>query len=93
MLISKSLRLPSQKSIPPVLKVAQKTDLIMGCDEDGNGNALAKGFHRKGLRVFATARTLAKVEHLKSLGIEILPLGVIDETSVKKKIEAAQKSK
>jgi hypothetical protein len=68
----KSLKLPSQKCIPPVLEMAQKTVLTMGCDEDGNRNACVKGFHRKGLGIFATARNLAKVEHLKSLGIEIL---------------------
>jgi len=64
-----------------------KTVLITGTSEGGIGDALAKLFHRKGLRVFATARNLAKVEHLKELGIEVLRLDVVDAASIKEVVE------
>ncbi|TAQ87142.1 hypothetical protein B7494_g4545 [Chlorociboria aeruginascens] len=67
--------------------MVQKSVLITGCSEGGIGESLAKAFHRKGLRVFATARDLAKVEHLKSLGMDIFLLDVIDEISIKQAVE------
>lgn len=70
--------------------MAQKTVLITGCSEGGIGDALAKTFHAKGLRVFATARNLAKVQHLKAMGMEILPLDVIDEASIKAIVESVK---
>jgi 1-acylglycerone phosphate reductase len=70
--------------------MAPKTVLITGCSEGGIGDALAKEFHRKGLRVFATARNLSKVEHLKELGLEILPLDVIDDASIKQAVESVK---
>jgi NADP-dependent 3-hydroxy acid dehydrogenase YdfG len=60
----------------------QKSVLITGSSEGGIGDALARTFHQKGLRVFATARNLAKVQHLKELGLEIIPLDVTDDTSI-----------
>jgi 1-acylglycerone phosphate reductase len=60
----------------------QHSVLITGCSEGGIGDALARAFHHNGLRVFATARNLAKVEHLKKLGLHILPLDVIDDTLI-----------
>jgi len=68
----------------------QKTVLITGCSEGGIGDALAKSFHKKGLRVFATARNLAKVQHLKELGLDILPLDVTDDVSIKKAVESVK---
>ncbi|KAF7947641.1 hypothetical protein EAE96_008723 [Botrytis aclada] len=68
--------------------MAQKTVLITGCSEGGIGDALAKSFHRQGLRVFATARNLAKVEHLKKLGLDILPLDATDAISIKTAVDA-----
>ncbi|ATZ55688.1 hypothetical protein BCIN_12g02560 [Botrytis cinerea B05.10] len=68
--------------------MAQKTVLITGCSEGGIGDALAKAFHQQGLRVFATARNLAKVEHLKNLGLDILPLDVTDSRSIKEAVDA-----
>lgn len=63
--------------------VAQKSVLITGCSEGGIGDALAKEFHQKGLRVFATARDLTKVEHLKALGItDVFALDVVDEAAI-----------
>lgn len=67
--------------------MVQKTVLITGSSEGGIGDALAKEFHRKGLRVFATARNLAKVEHLKNMGIEVLKLDVVDDVSIKEAVE------
>ncbi|KAL3419754.1 short chain dehydrogenase [Phlyctema vagabunda] len=72
------------------LGVHQKTVLITGCSEGGIGEALAKAFHRKGLRVLATGRTLAKIEHLKSLGIVTLPLDVVDSASIEKGVEVVK---
>lgn len=66
----------------------QKTVLITGCSEGGIGDALAQEFHRKGLRVFATTRNLSKIEHLESLGLDILPLDVTHESSIKQAVES-----
>ncbi|KAB8297997.1 hypothetical protein EYC80_001770 [Monilinia laxa] len=67
--------------------MSQKTVLITGCSEGGIGDALARSFHRKGLRVFATARNILKIEHLKKLGLDTLPLDVTDATSIKAAVE------
>ena len=72
--------------------MSQKTVLITGCSEGGIGDALAKYFHKKGIRVIATARDLKKVEHLRVLGIEdIIPLDVVDEDSIKSALESVTK--
>lgn len=68
--------------------MAPKTVLITGCSEGGIGDALAQVFHRKGLRVFATARDLSKVEHLKTMGLDTLPLDVTDAASIKAAVES-----
>ncbi|KAF5872415.1 putative short-chain dehydrogenase protein [Botrytis fragariae] len=68
--------------------MAPKTVLITGCSEGGIGDALAKCFHRQGLRVFATARNLAKIEHLKKLGLDTLSLDVTDSTSIKEAVDS-----
>jgi NAD(P)-dependent dehydrogenase (short-subunit alcohol dehydrogenase family) len=64
-----------------------KSVLITGCSEGGIGDYLARDFHKRGFRVFATARNLQKVEHLKALGMDVLPLDVTSAES----IEAAVK--
>ena len=53
-----------------------KSVLITGCSEGGIGDYLARDFHKRGHRVFATARDLKKVEHLSVLGLEVLALDV-----------------
>ena len=68
-----------------------KTVLITGCSEGGIGDALAQEFHLKGLRVFATARNLTKVEHLKARGIEILKLDVTSTDSIKTAVAEVEK--
>ena len=60
-----------------------KSVLITGCSKGGIGDAVAQEFHSKGIRVFATARNLAKIEHLKSLGLDTLQLDVTSAESIK----------
>ncbi|KAH8795516.1 putative short-chain dehydrogenase/reductase [Hyaloscypha finlandica] len=71
--------------------MGQKSVLITGSSEGGIGDdALARTFHKNGLRVFATARNLTKVQHLKELGLEILPLDVTDGASIKQAVESVK---
>jgi len=72
--------------------MAQKTVLITGCSAGGIGEALAKQFHKKGLRVFATARNLGKVEPLKALGLDIIQLDVVDDESIKQAVEKVKEA-
>jgi NADP-dependent 3-hydroxy acid dehydrogenase YdfG len=65
----------------------KKSVLITGCSAGGIGDALAQSFHSHGFRVFATARNLSKVAHLKELGIDTIELDVTNEESVKKAAE------
>jgi 1-acylglycerone phosphate reductase len=62
--------------------VEQKSVLITGCSAGGIGHALAKEYHARGLRVFATARRLEAMAELEKLGIEILQLDVTKEDSI-----------
>jgi NAD(P)-dependent dehydrogenase (short-subunit alcohol dehydrogenase family) len=74
--------------LPPVTVVkrpsrsAGKTVLITGCSHSGLGDALAQAFHKRGLRVIATARNPAKIAHFKALGIETLLLDVLSAQSI-----------
>jgi NAD(P)-dependent dehydrogenase (short-subunit alcohol dehydrogenase family) len=63
--------------------VTKKSVLITGCSKGGIGDALAREFHHKGLRVFATARNPVKIAHLKELGIETLSLDVTSAESIR----------
>jgi 1-acylglycerone phosphate reductase len=72
--------------------MTQKTVLITGCSAGGIGEALAKAFHKKGLKVFATARNLAKVEQLKALGLDIIQLDVVDDESIKQAVEKVKEA-
>ncbi|KAI8630157.1 putative short-chain dehydrogenase/reductase [Xylariaceae sp. FL1651] len=64
------------------MSAQKKAVLITGCSEGGIGDALAREFHQRGLRVFASARNLARIQHLQAAGIEVLRLDVVDKTSV-----------
>lgn len=61
---------------------AKRSVLITGCSEGGAGNALALEFAARGLRVFATARSLKSVSNLTDRGIETLTLDVTVPESI-----------
>ncbi|OQU94957.1 hypothetical protein CLAIMM_01233 isoform 2 [Cladophialophora immunda] len=65
----------------------KRTVLITGCSDGGLGAALALAFHKRGDRVFATARTPSKMASLQSVGIETLPLDVLSEDSIRSCVE------
>ncbi|KAL5356218.1 short chain dehydrogenase/reductase [Aspergillus floccosus] len=69
----------------------RKAVLITGCSPGGIGNALAREFHRQGLRVFATARDAKTIEDLATVGIETLSLVVDDKESVQRCYEEVVK--
>lgn len=66
---------------------AQKTALVTGTSQGGLGDYLAQDLHRRGFRVFATARSPSKVEHLKEMGLGVVLMEVTDSTSIKKAVE------
>jgi len=68
-------------------KSAQQTVLITGCSKGGIGDALARSFHSKGFKVFASARTLSKISHLKAIGISVLVLDIVDPSSVSNAVD------
>ncbi|KAL9026227.1 MAG: hypothetical protein Q9196_005069 [Gyalolechia fulgens] len=59
---------------------SRKTVLITG--PGGIGNALAREFHSRGLRVLATARTAEAIKDLADLGIITLSLDVTSEEGI-----------
>ncbi|CZR61762.1 related to 1-acyldihydroxyacetone-phosphate reductase [Phialocephala subalpina] len=69
-----------------------KTVLITGCSEGGIGDALAQEFYRQGVRVFATARDLGKIQHLKTVGLETLQLDVTSEESIQNAVTHIKKA-
>lgn len=62
--------------------MSKRTVLITGCSDGGLGAALAIAFHEAGLKVFATARNPSKMSQLGALGIELLTLDVISDSSI-----------
>ena len=72
--------------------MAYKSVLITGCSTGGLGHALALAFQKRGLTVFATARSPKKMQDLASLpNMHLLPLDVTDPASiaaVAKEVEA-----
>ncbi|KAJ6501948.1 NAD-P-binding protein [Mycena sanguinolenta] len=62
----------------------QRTVLVTGCSDGGIGCALAKEYHSRGLRVFATSRRLETMAELSALGIETIALDVTDADAVRK---------
>ncbi|KAF8827889.1 hypothetical protein HHX47_DHR4001023 [Lentinula edodes] len=61
----------------------KRTVLITGCSAGGIGHALAKEFHSRGVRVFATARNLESMVELERLGITVLKLDVTKIESIR----------
>ncbi|KAJ3899428.1 NAD-P-binding protein [Lentinula edodes] len=61
----------------------KRTVLITGCSAGGIGHALAKEFHSRGERVFATARNLESMVELERLGITVLKLDVTKIESIR----------
>ncbi|CAK7244673.1 MAG: hypothetical protein STHCBS139747_006217 [Sporothrix thermara] len=59
----------------------QKSILITGCSFGGIGDALAREFRCRGLQVFVTARSTAKMTELADLGITTLEMDVTDVAS------------
>ncbi|KXJ89918.1 short-chain dehydrogenase/reductase [Microdochium bolleyi] len=60
----------------------QKTVLITGCSAGGIGASLALEFHRRGHRVFATARDMAKMSDLAAAGVTCLALDTTSASSI-----------
>ena len=60
-----------------------KSVLVTGCSDGGIGSALAIAFQSHGLRVFATARDIAKMEELSKLSnVTLLPLDVTNSAQI-----------
>ncbi|KAL2853558.1 hypothetical protein BJX68DRAFT_274754 [Aspergillus pseudodeflectus] len=64
------------------MSASKRSVLITGCSQGGAGNALALEFAARGLRVFATARSLKSIANLAESGIETLALDVTDPESI-----------
>jgi 1-acylglycerone phosphate reductase len=71
--------------------MAGQSVLITGASEGGIGDALAQEFHRQGLRVFATARDLSKVQHLLQKGLDVIKLDVTSATSISEAVATVEK--
>lgn len=67
--------------------MTERSVLITGCSS-GIGYCVAHGLHRRGYRVFATARKPADVERLSAEGLESLPLDLNDSDSIASAMEA-----
>jgi 1-acylglycerone phosphate reductase len=84
---------PTTSSAQYLLQATMTSDtskqsvLITGCSKGGIGDALAQEFHTRGFTVFATARNLDKIQHLKELGCGIRALDVTDEKSIYEAVE------
>lgn len=66
--------------------------LITGCTAGGIGDAMAREFHRRDFKVFATARDLDKVEHLRAMGCEVLQMDVTVESSIEAAVARVTKA-
>ena len=62
--------------------MSRKTVLITGCSKGGIGHALALEWHKKGARVFATARNPDSMTDLSNAGIDCLAMDVTETPSL-----------
>lgn len=70
----------------------EKTVVVTGCSSGGLGEAMAKAYHARGFRVFATLRNRAKAGSLADIrGIEILELEVTSAESIRQCAKAVEK--
>lgn len=72
--------------------MSSKSVLITGCSLGGIGDGLAREFHSRGLTVFATARSPAKMAHLKALGINTIELDVTSTDSIVRAVEVVRQA-
>eukprot|EP00026_Physarum_polycephalum_P012790 Phypoly_transcript_13122.p1 GENE.Phypoly_transcript_13122~~Phypoly_transcript_13122.p1 ORF type:complete len:300 (+),score=37.87 Phypoly_transcript_13122:139-1038(+) len=63
-----------------------KVVLITGCSS-GIGRHLALEFHKQNCRVFASARTISKLEDLREHGIDLVQLDVTNDASMEKAVD------
>ena len=71
--------------------MAPKTVLITGCSVGGIGHGLAIAFQKRGLHVFATARSLSKMSELSSLpNLTLLSLDVTSPTSIAAAVKSVE---
>lgn len=74
--------------------MALESVFITGCSAGGIGSGIAIEFQKQGLHVFATARDINKLAHLKDLtNVTVLPLDVTSKQSVEAAVDAVKKSK
>ncbi|KAG9245349.1 putative short-chain dehydrogenase/reductase [Calycina marina] len=67
--------------------------LITGCTMGGAGSGIALAFQARGLHVFATARSMAKLAHLSSLpNVTCLQLDVTSSASIAKAVAIVNKT-
>jgi NAD(P)-dependent dehydrogenase (short-subunit alcohol dehydrogenase family) len=71
----------------------KKSVLITGCNKSGIGDALARVFQAKGLRVFAISRDLSKIGHLRAADITVLQLDVMSSESIRYAVEEVEKAR
>ena len=68
-----------------------KVALITGCSKGGIGDAISQAFVNEGVQVFATARDMEKVTHLKKMGCEVLLLDVMSTASIENAVNTVKK--
>jgi NADP-dependent 3-hydroxy acid dehydrogenase YdfG len=68
-----------------------KAVLITGCSS-GIGEATARRLAASGWTVYASARRLESIEHLKDAGCRTLALDVTDETSIRAAVDEVQRA-
>lgn len=68
-----------------------KSVLITGCSEGGIGSSLAEAFLERGLHVFATARDVSKMSHLKKENVTLLALDVTNPSQISAVLDAVKK--